>query len=340
MDGNLLGAAKTALANYNTRGLQAMADQVYESNQGAPSDAENMYRAYAEASATPGAAVLSTTPGGGYDPAYAAQQAATSASRNAFNTGRQSVYDSVGSATQNKGIEYNSGILDFLSSLKQGQAQVDTAAAKNELARSTGQAGVLGMVGRGIQSSGVTLANRNAGDSSAAGALANAYGQLGQRQMASVGNQYEMGNKDIALEQGNLDEQRNTGARKINESKQMYINDIVGSASEKFAQLNADAANASIPDRIAIEQEKESIRQQVISALQQYDQTLQTGMQSVAPTTLDQRRVAANQMRDAGTTLGQDMFNYTDQAPMGMQGGAPAGGTLPIYTMPRGRRTA
>ncbi len=343
MNPNLLSAAKTALSNYDTQGLQRMADQTYEANQGAPSDAETMFRAYAGAAGTPGTAVASSIPGGSYDPAaqYAAQQAAaTAASRNAFNTGRQSIYDSVNSANQNKGIEYNSGILDFLDSLKQGQAKVDTMGAKNELARNQGQAGVMGMVGRGIQSSGVTLANRNAGDSSAAGALAGAYGQLGQRQMANVGNQYELGNKDIALEQQGLDQQRATGARKIDESKQMYINDIVGSASEKFAQLNSDAANASIPDRIAIEQEKEAIRQQVIGALQQYDQTLQSGMQGVQASSVDQRRAEALKLRDAGTQLGADAFNFTTEAPMNVQGGVAPGGGLPIFTMPRGRRMA
>lgn len=274
------------------------------------------------------------------DPAAAARAAAASAARDTFNTGKQSIYDSVNDSTANQGIRYNSGVLDLLAGLRTGQRSVDTMGAKNELARNQGVAGVLGMVGRGITSGGVALANRNAGDSSGAEGIANAYGTLGRQQMSSVGNQYEMGNKDIALQQQILDEQTATGVRKLNEDKQVYINQIVANAGNEFAQLNAAAAGASLPDRIAIDQEKEAIRQKVIAALQSYDQTLNSGIAGIKPTTIEQRRAEANRLRDAGTNLGADMFNFTSEAPLQMGGVAPAGGGLPIYTMPRGRKLA
>ena len=281
-----------------------------------------------------------TTGGGGYDPAAAAAAAAASAARDTFNTGKQSIYDSVNDSTATQGIRYNSGVLDLLAGLRTGQRSVDTMGAKNELARNQGVAGVMGMVGRGIASGGVALANRNAGDSSGAEGIANAYGTLGRQQMSSIGNQYEMGNKDIALQQQSLDEQMASGVRKMGEDKQIYINEIVANAGNEFAQLNAAAAGASLPDRIAIDQEKEAIRQKVITALQSYDQKLNSGVAAINPTTIDQRRAEANKLRDAGTNLGADMFNFTSEAPLQMGGVAPAGGGLPIYTMPRGRKLA
>jgi len=47
---------------------------------------------------------------------------------------------------------------------------------------------------------------------------------------------------------------------------------------------------------------------------------------------------SAGELGRAGTSLGQDAFQYTTQAPMQFQGNAPSGGNLPIYTTPRGRR--
>lgn len=268
-------------------------------------------------------------------------KAAYDAKVNSIMGQKDSWYDSFGSNLANKGISYNSGILDFLDSLGQGQKTIETKAAKNELAKMTGQSGVLGMVGRGIKSSGVMLGNKNAGDSSAAGAIANAYGEIGTREMANVGNQYEMGNKDIALMQGQQDLQEKQGARKIDESKQMYINEMLSSANQAFSSLNAQLEGASLPQRIAIEQEKQRVKDQILNSLKGYDATLATGRANINPGSGEARRTAAIGMRDAGVGLGADAFNFTSEAPMQMQGQqAPAGSGLPLYMIPRGRKAA
>lgn len=266
-----------------------------------------------------------------------AAAAARQASINKFNTGYQSIYDSVNSNVANKGIELGRGIRQSLAQMQAQQDSIDSEAYKNEVAKLQGTAGVQGMVGRGIKSSGVMLGNRNAGDSSAAGALASAYGQLGQREMAGIGNQYEMGNLDIANSQRALGKQRDEYQTSYGEDKQMYINGLVAEAQAQFNQLNADAESASIPQRIAIDQEKEKVRQQLIGTLQQYDSTLQAGLGGIQAKTADQRRATANEMMSRGTDLGAGAFNFTAEAPMGFQGGAPAGGNLPLYTLPRKR---
>jgi len=270
-----------------------------------------------------------------YDP-YAAQQ---SAARQGIMDEKSGYLNSVNDQVGMYGTRYGNSITDYVDQMRSGQSNIDTAAAKNELAKMQGVSGIQGMVGRGIKSTGVMLGNKNAGDSSAAGALSDAYGELGQRQMASVGNQYEMGNMDINNQQTAFDVQKNKGKRDIELGKQEFVTNLVNEAQSTLANLNAKLADASLPDRIAIEQEKQAIRDRANAALQQFDQSLASGYGSVQASSQDQRRTMANQLRTAGTDLGAGAFNFTQEAPMQFQGNGPSGGNLPLFTLPR-RRTA
>lgn len=264
----------------------------------------------------------------------AAQQAAF---RSGIMDEKQGYLNSAGSSIDQFGQRYGNSISDYVDSIRSGQKNIDTMGAKNELARNQGQAGILGMVGRGINSAGVMLGNRNAGDSSAAGAIANAYGKLGQQQMSNVGNQYELGNMDIQNQQAQFDTQKAKGKRDIELSKSEFVTNLLNDTQDKLSQLNARLVDASLPDRIAIEQEKEAIRQRATASLQQFDQNLSSGYGSVNASSTEARRAEAQRLQNMGTNLGADAFNFTDQAPMEFQGGAPAGSNLPIFTLPRRR---
>lgn len=273
----------------------------------------------------------------------AAQQAAQAARQAALRSGimdeKSGYLNSAGSQIDQYGQRYGNSITDYLDSIRAGQSNINTMGAKNELARNQGQTGVLGMVGRGIKSTGVMLGNKNAGDSSAAGALAGAYGELGKRQMSNVGNQYELGNMDIANQQTAFDVQKSKGRRDIELGKQEFVTSLLNDVQDKMAQLNARLVDASLPDRIAIEQEKEAIRQRANSTLQQYDQNLASGYGSVNANSIDDRRTEAQRLQQAGTQLGAGAFDFTQEAPMQFQGNAPSGGNLPLFVLPR-RRTA
>lgn len=257
-----------------------------------------------------------------------------------FNTQKQGIIDSASSAAENKAKEYGLSVLNFLDSLKLGQQKLDRQGANNELAKMQGVNGVLGMVGRGIRSGGVMLNNKNAGDSSAAGALANAYGQIGRGQLSNVGNQYEQGNNELQADQSAFDVQQAAGVRNLQGSKDIAVNDIVNAARTSLVELDAKMADASMPERIAIEQEKNNIKQTVVSKLQALDQQLTSGVSGVKAATVDQRRQTAGDLLRAGTSLGADAFNFSTEAPATFQGIQPAGSGIPLYTMPRSRRTA
>lgn len=251
-----------------------------------------------------------------------------------FSTQKSNIYGTANEAAANQGIGINSSILDLLGSARTGQQSIDNQAVNNELARRQGYEGIMGMVGRGVRSGGVLLSNKNAADSSAAGAIARAYGDIGRRELSGVGNQYEMKNRDIGLAQTSLNEQTAAGARKINESKQQVVNNIVLDARSKFAALDAAMADASLPDRINIEQEKEQIRQQVLQTLSQYDQQLSQGVAGIQPSSADARRSEATRLAGLGQAP-ENSFNFSASTPAQFQNTGPYPSDLPIFSFPR-----
>lgn len=259
---------------------------------------------------------------------------------NNYDAQKQGIFTSANDQTGAYGSQYGRGITTFLENQALGQKGIDTKATRNELAKMQGVQGVRSMVGRGIKSSGVMLAGRNAGDSSAAGALANAYGDQGRRQLSGIGNQYELGNQDVQAAQEAFGIQQQQGVRQLQGEKEDFVNRLANDTRSQLAALDAQIADASLPNRIAIDQEKENVRARAIQALQQYDAQLMSGVGNIRAADADQRRAKAAEMMSAGTSLGEDAFNYSTQAPMQFQGTGPFASELPLFSLPRGRRTA
>lgn len=249
-----------------------------------------------------------------------------------INAQENNIYSSSQDAAKAFGSKYNRSILDYLDSRRIGQQGIDTQAAKNELAKIQGMNGILSMINQGVNSAGVQLANRNAGDSSASDAIARAYSQIGRNQAANIGNQYALGQQDVQTAQNNFDVQQQSGLRNLQGSKEDAINSIVSDANTQLAALDAQIANASLPGRLEIEQAKQQIRNDAVKALQSYDSQLSQGVGGIKATTADQRRAKAAEMATAGYDLGQNAFNYSTNVPVALQGTGPSSSTLPIYT--------
>jgi hypothetical protein len=118
-----------------------------------------------------------------------------------FNTQHTNINNTSTDAANTSARQINGSILDLLDSVRSGQGKINEASIQNELAKKQGFGSIMDMISHGIQSAGVTLANKNASDSSAAGAIARAYGDIGRRQNNKVNNQYELGNHNIGLQQ-------------------------------------------------------------------------------------------------------------------------------------------
>lgn len=264
-------------------------------------------------------------------------KSAYDSARAGFGTQRQNILSGANEAIGNAARGYGSSILDFLDSLRSGQRNIDQQSIQNELGRQQGTRGVLDMVGRGIKSGGVMLANRNAADSSAAGALAGAYGDMGRRQLSQVGNEYAMNQNELGQQQEDLSLQQSQGLRHLNESKTQVVNGIVSQARNALAALDAAIAGASLPDRIQIEAEKETIRQQALQQLQQYDSQLSQGVAGIRPMDQNQARTQANQLAMAGAAPAES-FNFSTETPAQFQNTGPYPSGLPLFQLPRNRR--
>ena len=260
------------------------------------------------------------------------------ATRADYNAQADNVYSSAQAAADAYGQKYGRNVSDFLTNQQIAQGQLDTQGQKNVLAKMQGQKGILAMVGQGIQSGGVQLANRNAGDSSGAQAIANAYGQLGNQQMANVNNQYELGTADLQNAQGTFNLQQQMGVSQLQGSKQDSINQIVNDARTQLASIDAQIAGASLPDRIQLEQAKQRIQNGAVQSLQQYDTQLTNGVSAIKPMGQDEMRGKAAGMASAGYNLGDSAFNYSTEAPRQMQGTGPSTSTLPVYSNTYGKK--
>lgn len=272
-------------------------------------------------------------PSGGYVDPYA-QWGGTNAYNSllkGFTDQKNNIYGSANDAASALQGGYGQTVQDTIHNLQSGQQVIDRSGVQNEASRIQGGRDIMSMVGRGIQSGGVTLANKNAGSSSAAQAIANAYAQLGQRQMTSVGNQYASNAGDIAIKQGEQDYQASQAPNKFHIDLMNNVNNIVSQARDKFAALDAAMANASLPDRLAIDQEKTNVRTSVLGMLQQYDTQLQQGVGGIHAADKGTNVSNANTQLAAGQA-DPNLFSYQTEAPAQFQGTGPFASSLPLFT--------
>lgn len=325
-----------------TNQLALLAKPLNQPTAGAPSNVLGGAAVMANRSNMPGTAPSGTAATGAAvaapDPyAQWGGRAAYTNMVNAYNTQKDNIYGTARDAVGNAAIGINSSILDLVDALKRGQGQIDNQAVQNELAKKQGTRGVLGMVGRGIQSGGVMLGNKNAASSSGAEGIARAYGDIGRRELSNVGNQYAQGMDQVAQSQADLEMQRASGVRKIGENKTMVVNNIVAEARNKLAALDGQIAGASLPNRINIEAEKEAIKAQALQQLQQYDQMLASQTGAIQASSADARRAKATELANAGTAPA-NAFDFSTQTPAEFQNTGPFSSGLPLFLANRSKR--
>lgn len=248
-----------------------------------------------------------------------------------FDTQKSAIFDTANDATATSAGRLRNTILDLVDAMRAGQTVLDNRGINNELSLMRGANDVNGMVSNGIRSGGVMLANNNAADSSAAEGIARAYGEIGRRQMSDIGNQYQLEKTDIGLAQEDLDRQMTAGIRSIETDQDEAMMNIVSDAQNKLAALDAAMANASLPERIAVDAEKNKIRQQVLAKMSQLDKLLTSRMSEINPMSRDQRMTEATTRNTLGAAP-EAQFDYSTEVPTQFQNTGPFASELPIFT--------
>lgn len=255
-----------------------------------------------------------------------------------FNSAKNTAYGMIGTDQDVAGRNIGASVNDFLDQQRAGQTAIDRQAVQNSLAEQQGRAGVLDMVGTGIRSGGVTLNNAGATNSSAAEALARAYGIEGRAQMSNVDNQYAQAQNDVNNKQADLGTAATIEQRKLGENKATAANTVINDAVSRLAYLNQQAQYMSIPDRIAVDQEKQRIYDETMGKLGQYDQLLSQGLGGIHAQDNGTTQKQAHDLLVAGTAP-DNAFDYTTIAPASLAGTGPSASDLPIYTGNTGKKT-
>ncbi len=275
---------------------------------------------------------------GGYVDPYAKYGGYTAYNNmvNSFNQQKTGILDSVNQRTNQDAQQYGYGVEDLFTSSKQAQDAINQKAAQNELAKIQGRGDILSKVSRGTRSAGVMLGQKNASNSSAAAAIANAYGDIGNRDLQKVEQGYQVNNEGIKSSQENFIQDRNTKVKRTQESKANIVNNIVIEAADKLQALDAQIAGASLPNRIALEQEKSRIRSEAQSKLSAYDSKLNeaSGLSGYSD---EQRLTRAQELAQLGTRADQP-FQTSGEVNMQAQSQYdPSAGGLPLYSLPKRR---
>jgi hypothetical protein len=248
--------------------------------------------------------------------------------QDSLNATRQSIYGTIGTTA----TQFGSSIQDQLDQLKTQQEQIDQQRVQNELSRMQGRQGVLDMVGNGIRSGAITLDNANASNSSAADALARAYGLQGRQQVAGVNEQYAQGQNEAQTQQDVLNQNETTFGRHVGENKQSTVNNIVNQALSDLGNLNREASYYGIQAPVDLQTERNDIIARATDALSKYDNTFSQGYAQEQPATTTQNEQKAGQLLAAGTAP-QNAYNYTTVAPGSLSGTGPFAASLPIFTL-------
>ncbi len=215
---------------------------------------------------------------------------------------------------------------------------INDKAVTADLAKMTGGRDILGMVGRGIKSSGTMLANKNASNSSAGAAIAEAYGDIGQREMNKVGNAYAEDQREIVSAQDQLALDAAAYQAKIGRQKEDTLAKIVNESKVQLAALDAAMAGASMPQRIQIAQEMEAVKQRATGELSKYDSLLQQELGKSKRISGQDQQAQAAERSTAGYDLGEGAYDYSTQAPVQFQNTGPYSSNLPLFTFPRNSR--
>lgn len=282
----------------------------------------------------PGSTSAGVTGGGGsvggsafYDPYAAARASFQSRLGGAIGNIRQSGLDAFGSAGRNLRGQAE----QLFNTISQGQKAIDRSRENVEMNRLGGIDDILSFVRNGLKSGASMLANKNALGSSAARAIAEAYGTEGGNRTRKVNNQASLQGREIDTQQESLDLQRGQGRTDFSRSRDDMVATIGQQVRAQLADLEDQAMQigATGPQ---VEAERQRIIDEGIGQLNEVDAWLQQMLGGVGRQDMDTTRKNAVALRQGGAEMTPFEFG---EFQTGFNG--PAINQLPIFLRPRDR---
>ena len=145
------------------------------------------------------------------------------------------------------GTTYDQNNRNLIQTGQDTQGEINTNRAKNALNLRRSMTNIAGGVRQGLRSGGVTLANMGASDSGAAQAMADAYGKIGNEQVAGAENEKALADEALQVQQTKLDRDLDNGIIDLQTWKATTTGNISTKLASDFGTLNAQAQADGLP---------------------------------------------------------------------------------------------
>lgn len=225
------------------------------------------------------------------------------------------------------------------TTLNNGQNDINTSRANNELNRLNGINDITTFVRNGLHSGGAALSGMNASDSSGAEALARAYSTQGNDQAQSVNNQAAIQGHTIDTNQTNLNASKDQALQDFAATRDQYVNQIGSQAQSQLAALDAQGASVGINGQVDINGQKQAIIDKAMAALQGVDDWFKGQVGGIHAATPEETAASASQLQTAGTATPNPFSTTLNSGLPGATLPGPAIDNLPIFTSAATKKT-
>ena len=247
-----------------------------------------------------------------------------------FNSGLGNIRQSGADAFAGAKLTQQGQAENLFNTVKTKQGQIDRNRQNIELGRMNSIRDIIGYVRSGIQRGASVLANTNSTDSSASEALAKGFNRVGNSKSIAANNQAFLQNREQDNSQDELNLQRSTGINDFRRFKDSEANRIGSEVRQKLQALDDAAVGQSLPDRVAIEQEKQNVVNNGLAQLQEVDNWLMGQLGTINPMDANRIREEAGKLQSAGTATPNPFNVGLPGTQLQIQG--PAIDQLPLYT--------
>ena len=217
----------------------------------------------------------------------------------------------------------------IFSGLRSGQESIDRGRQTNELNRMNATQDLLGYIRSGMRQGASRLASMNATDSSGTDALTRAYQQVGSQKARGINNQAALQGNTLDLQQSDLNRSRDETLTGFRQTRDNVVNQIGQDLRAKLAALDQQAVGLSLPDRIAVDQEKQRIIDAGMGQLQEVDQWLQGQIGTINPQNNEQIQTEARRLQGLGSSAPNPFMTGPLQQQQVM---GPSLDQLPLFT--------
>jgi hypothetical protein len=267
--------------------------------------------------------------------AAAAEAARIASIRQSLSVGQEGIQGGANTTARDIGNTYDTNTRNFITSFTNGQDDINTGLANNQLNLRRSMASIASGVRQGLRSGGVTLANMNALDSGAAEALARAYATEGNQQAGDARNQAALTDQDLATQETKLLRQRDDTIAGLQTYRSTEADRLAADVMNKLKVLDAQGRAQGVNGVVDMSF-KDRLINSAIDRLNQIDAERSNRLASVKELTPDEAAAKAAQMDQAGVE-GANPFQL-DGVPVAVPTGTGAPiSQLPIYTRPKAK---